>query len=164
MASSLGCHFHSFCTHAQGCQLQWLKVVPWFLVTFIGPMRLPLEWWIKSFPMHGQARRKHFLSGTATGNGSVGSGDPSTPRAKKNFNLHYSVVWIGFHSTFLLCTALPMPYLAMGQGGQLPPRLGNWLQSIIKYYLFIAASYWAIMDLPAPLSCFSRGFARRHPA
>ena len=48
----------------------------------------------------------------------------------------------------------------MGRGGQLPPRLENWLQSIIKYYLFIAASYWAIMNLPAPLSCFSRGFAR----
>ena len=45
------------------------------------------------------------------------------------------------------------PYLAIGQGGQLP-RKRNWLQSIIKYYLFIAASYWAIMN------CFSRGFAR----
>ena len=32
------------------------------------------------------------------------------------------------------------PYLAIGQGGQLPPQR-NWLQSIIKYYLFIAASY-----------------------
>ena len=79
-------------------------------------------------------------------------------KAQKIF--YFSVVWIGSRSTFVLCTALPRPYLAMGQGGQLPPRLGNWLQSIIKYSLFVAASYWAIMDLPAPLSCFSRGFAR----
>ena len=35
---------------------------------------------------------------------------------------------------------IPRPYLAIGQGGQLPPQR-NWLQSIIKYYLFIAASY-----------------------
>ena len=32
------------------------------------------------------------------------------------------------------------PYLAIGQGGQLPPQR-NWLQSIINYYLFIAGSY-----------------------
>ena len=88
-----------------------------------------------------QARRKHYLSGTATGEASMGSGDPSARSAEKFFHLHFSVVWIGSRSTFVLCTALPRPYLAMGQGGQLPPRLGNWLQSIIKYYLFIAASY-----------------------
>ena len=85
---------------------------------------------------HMQARRKHFLSGTATGDGSVGSGDPE----KK------------FSPSFFSCLgSLPRPYLAMGQGGQLPPRLGNWLESIIKYYLFIAASYWAIMDCPTEL-------------
>ena len=32
-----------------------------------------------------QARRKHFLSGTATGEGSVGSGDPSARSAEKLF-------------------------------------------------------------------------------
>ena len=68
------------------------------------------------------------------------------------------------HGTITLCIRLMLPsrsrpYLAIGQGGQLLPQR-NWLQSIIKYYLFIAASYWAIMDIPAPLSCFSRGFAR----
>ena len=83
-----------------------------------------------------QARRMHFLSGTATCEGSVGSGDPSARSAEKIFNLHFSVVWIGSRSTFVLCTAPP------------------------KYYLFITSSYWAIIDLPAPLSCFSRGFAR----
>ena len=87
-----------------------------------------------------QARRKHFLSGTATGEGSVGSGDPSAQSAEKFFHLHFSVVWIGSRSTFVPCPALPRQYLAMGQGGQLPPQR-NWLQSIIKYYLFIAASY-----------------------
>ena len=109
--------------------------------------------------MHIQAHRKHFLSGTATGEGSVGSGNLSAWSTEKFFHLHFSVFWIGSRSTFVLCTALPRLYLAMGQGGQLPPRLGNWLQSIIKYYLFIAASYWAIIDLPASLSCFSQGFA-----
>ena len=70
--------------------------------------------------MH-QARRKHFLSGTATGEGSVGSGDPSARSAEKFFHLHFSVVWIGSRITFVLYTALPRPYLDMGQGGQLPP-------------------------------------------
>jgi len=32
-----------------------------------------------------QARRKHFVSGTATGKGSVGSGDPSTRSVEKFF-------------------------------------------------------------------------------
>ena len=86
-----------------------------------------------------QARRKHFLSGTATGEGSVGSGDPSARSAEKFFHLHFSVVWIGSRSTFVLCTAKAVP--SYGAGGQLPPRLRNWLESIIKYYLFIAASY-----------------------
>ena len=79
-----------------------------------------------------QARRKHFLSGTATGEGSVGSGDPSARSAEKFFHLHFSVVWIGSRSTFVLCSALPRPYLAMGQGEQLPLQR-NWLQNIIKY-------------------------------
>ena len=69
-----------------------------------------------------QACRKHFLSGTATGEGSVGSCDPPARSVEKFFHLHFLVVWIGSHSTFVLCTALPRPYLAMGQGGQLPPR------------------------------------------
>jgi len=78
-----------------------------------------------------QARRKHFLSGMATDKGSVGSGDPSTRSAEKFFHLHFSVVWIGSRNTFVLCTALPRPYLAMGQRGQLPPPpQRNWLQSI----------------------------------
>jgi len=64
-----------------------------------------------------QACRKHFLSGTATGEGSVGSGEPSVRSAEKFFHLHFSVVWIGSRSTFVLCTALPRPYLAMGEGG-----------------------------------------------
>jgi len=92
----------------------------------------------EAFPT--QACRKHFLSGTATGKGSVGSGDPSGKSAEKFFHLQFSVVWIGSRSTFVLCTALPRQYLSLGQGGQLPPQR-NWLQSIIKYYLFIAASY-----------------------
>ena len=79
-----------------------------------------------------QARRKHFLSGTATGEGSVGSGNPSTRSAEKIFHLYFSVVWIGSRSTFVLCSALPRPYLAMGQGEQLPLQR-NWLQNIIKY-------------------------------
>jgi len=33
------------------------------------------------------------------------------------------------------------PYLAMGQGGGQLPHQRNWVQSIIIYYLFIAASY-----------------------
>jgi len=82
-----------------------------------------------------QARRKHFLSGTATGEGSVGS----TSGHFFAFVFRLSG-WIGSRSTFVLCTALPRPYLVTGQGGQLPPQR-NWLQSIIKYYLFIAASY-----------------------
>ena len=72
--------------------------------------------------MHWQARRKHFLSGTATGEGSVGSGDPSAQSAEKFFHPHFSVVWIGSRSTFVLCSALPRPYLAMGQGGNCPPE------------------------------------------
>ena len=61
-----------------------------------------------------QASRKHFLSGTAVAIG---------PReARKIFlHLHFSVVWIGSHCTFVLCTTLPRPYLAMGQGGHCPP-------------------------------------------
>jgi len=70
-----------------------------------------------------------FYCGTATGEGSVGSGDPSAQSAEKFFHLHFSDVWIGSHSTFVLCCALPRPYLAVGQGGQLPPQR-NWLQSI----------------------------------
>ena len=53
-----------------------------------------------------QACRKHFLSGTATGEGSVGSGDPFARSVEKFFHLHFSVVWIGSCSTFVLCTAL----------------------------------------------------------
>ena len=67
-----------------------------------------------------QARRKHFLSGTVAGEGSVGSGDPSAGSAEKFFHLHFSVVWIGSRSIFVLYTALPRPYLAMAVGqGQL---------------------------------------------
>jgi len=73
-------------------------------------------------PLHCQARRKHFLSGTATGEGRVGSGDPSTRSAEKFFHLHFSVVLIDSRSTFVLCTALPRPYLAMGQGGATAPH------------------------------------------
>jgi len=38
-----------------------------------------------------------------------------------------------------LCPRFTRPYLAIGQGGQLHPQR-NWLQSIIKYHLFTAAS------------------------
>ena len=72
-----------------------------------------------------QAHRKHFLSGTATGMAkavTVGSGDPSARSAEKIFHLHFSVVWIGSRSTFVLCTALPRPYLAMGQRGATAPQ------------------------------------------
>ena len=65
-----------------------------------------------------QARRKHFLSGTATGEG---SGDSSARSAEKFFHLHFSVVWIGCRSTFVLYTALPRPYLAMGKWGATAP-------------------------------------------
>jgi len=57
----------------------------------------------------------------ATGEGSAGSGDPSAQSAENFFHLYFSVVWIGSRSTFVLYTALPRPYLAMGQGGKLPP-------------------------------------------
>ena len=84
-----------------------------------------------------QARRKHFLSGTATGEGNVGRGHPSARSAENFFHLHSSVVWIGSRSTFVLCTALPRLYLAMGAGGATAPQR-NWLQSrsIIKKLLF----------------------------
>ena len=61
-----------------------------------------------------QARRKHFLSGTATGEGNVGSGHPSARSAEKFFPLHFSVVWIGSRSTKAV--------QSYGAGGQLPPR------------------------------------------
>ena len=38
-----------------------------------------------------QARRKHFLSGTATGEGSVGSGDPSAQSAEKIFTFNFQL-------------------------------------------------------------------------
>jgi len=38
----------------------------------------------------------------ATGEGSVGSGDPSARSAENFFHLHFSVVWIGSRSTFVI--------------------------------------------------------------
>ena len=84
-----------------------------------------------------QARRKHFLSGMASGKGGMGRGDPSAQRAENFFHLHFSVVWIGSRSTFVLCTALPRPYLAMGQGGNCPPEK---LASEYNKILFVHSS------------------------
>jgi len=66
----------------------------------------------------------------------VHSADQSAQSAEKFFHLHFSVVWIGSHSTFALFTALPRPYLAMEQGGHCPPD-----KLAITYYLFTADSY-----------------------
>ena len=66
-----------------------------------------------------QACRKHFLSGTATGEGSVGSGDPSARSAEKFFTFIFQLSGLALVAP--LCFALPRPYLAMGQGGNCPP-------------------------------------------
>ena len=73
-----------------------------------------------------QAHRKHFLSGTGTGEGSVGRGDPYARSAENFFHLQFSVVWIGSRSTFVLCTG---------------PQTRKLASEYNKYYLFIAASY-----------------------
>ena len=72
--------------------------------------------------LHGQARRKHFLSGTATGEGSVQRCVAAIRphEARENFfHLHFSVVWIGCRSTFVLCTALLTAEYAEGDRAQL---------------------------------------------
>jgi len=60
--------------------------------------------------------------------------------------LHLKSTGAGLLRTETTSNRSPRPYPSYGAGGQLPPQR--------KYYLFIAASYWAIMD------CFSWGFAR----
>jgi len=84
--------------------------------------------------IYPQARRKHSLSGTATGEGSVGSGDLSARSAEKFIHLHFSVVQIGSRSTFVLCTALPRPYLA-GAGGATghPEKLASEYNKILVH-------------------------------
>ena len=84
-----------------------------------------------------QARRKHFLSGTATGEGSVGSGDPSARSAEKIFHLHFSVVWIGSRSTFVLCTAKAVP--SYEAGGATAPQTRK-LASEYNEILFVHRS------------------------
>jgi len=49
----------------------------------------------------------------------VRSGDPSTQSAEKFFHLHFSVVWIGSRSVFVLCTALLTAEYAEGDRAQL---------------------------------------------
>jgi len=68
-----------------------------------------------------QARRKHFLSVSATGEGSVYRCVAAIVRAKRGkfFHLHFSVVWIGSRSTFVLRTALLTAEYAEGDRAQL---------------------------------------------
>jgi len=47
-----------------------------------------------------QGCRKQFCIGTYTAR----SADLSAQSAEKFFHLHYSVVWIGSRTTFVLCT------------------------------------------------------------
>ena len=51
-----------------------------------------------------QARRKHFLSGTATGEGSVGGGDPSARSAEKFFTFIFQLSTLALVAP--LCFAL----------------------------------------------------------
>ena len=83
-----------------------------------------------------QARRKHFLSGTATGVVAI------RPReARKNFfNLHFSVVWIGSRSTFVLCTVLPRPVPSYGAVRATAPPSPEKLASEYNKILFVRSS------------------------
>ena len=77
------------------------------------------------------------MSGTATSEDSVGSGDLSARSTEKIFHLHFSVVWIGSRSILVLYTALPRSYLAMGQGATAPPEK---LASEYNKILFVHSS------------------------
>ena len=55
-----------------------------------------------------QARRKHFLSGTATGEGSVGSGDPFARSAENCFSPSFfsCLDWLSYIYVAPLCFTL----------------------------------------------------------
>ena len=60
-------------------------------------------WGLKKWNID-QARRKHFLSGTAIGEGSVGSGDPSARSAEKFFTFIFQLSGLALVAS--LCFAL----------------------------------------------------------
>ena len=67
-----------------------------------------------------QALMKRFCTGTVTAERQCIEAcidNPSARSAEKFFNLHFSVVWIGSHSTFVLCIALLTGRLSLSKTG-----------------------------------------------
>jgi len=72
-----------------------------------------------------QARRKHFLSGTATGEGSVGSGDRPREARKNFFTFIFQLSALALvHLCALHCTAKAVPSGGRGATGH-PEKLAS---------------------------------------
>ena len=84
-----------------------------------------------------QARRKQFLSGTATGEGNVGSGHPSARSGEFFFTFIFQLSGLALVPPLCFALHLPRLYIVMGQGGNCPPEK---LASEYNKILFVHSS------------------------